>query len=143
MPGQIFGSPVADRNGHIYLGLSQTPRGSDPRGLLVSIDGNSHKVRWEYRTAAPVESSPVIGDDDIIYFGDNSGVIHAVNFTGKALWTADVGSPVRSAGTLIAPQRLAFGLDNESLVVLDCSSSGLPAEGWPKVGRTLKQNAVA
>ena len=72
--------------------------------MLVCIDGNSHKVRWEYRTAAPVESTPVIGDDDLIYFGDNAGVIHAVNFFGKAQWTADVGSPVRSAGTLLGSQ---------------------------------------
>jgi outer membrane protein assembly factor BamB len=142
MPGQILGSPVADRHGHIYLGLSQTPRGMDSRGLLVCIDGNSHKVRWEYRTTAPVESTPVIGDDDVVYFGDNAGVIHAVNFSGKAQWTADVGSPVRSAGTLLGPKRLAFGLDNESLVVLDCSSVGLAAEGWPKVGRTLGQNGM-
>jgi len=143
MPGQILGAPVADRHGHIYLGLCQTPRGMDPRGVLVCIDGNSHKIRWEYRTTAPVESTPVIGDDDLIYFGDNAGVIHAVNFSGKAQWTADVGSPVRSAGTLLAPKRLAFGLDNDSLVVLDCSSGGLAAEGWPKVGRTLGQNGLA
>lgn len=142
MPGQVFGSPVADRNGHIYLGLCQAPRGMDPRGALVCIDGNSHKVRWEYRTAAPVESTPVIGGDDLIYFGDNAGTIHAVNFFGKAQWTADVDSPVRSAGTLLAPKRLAFGLDNESLVVLDCSSGGLAAEGWPKVGRTLGQSGM-
>jgi outer membrane protein assembly factor BamB len=140
MPGQVLGSPVADRHGHIYVGLSQAPRAGDPRGSLACIDGNSHKLRWEYRTAAPVESSPVIGDDDVIYFGDNSGVIHAVDFSGKAQWTADVDSPVRSAGTLIAEHRLAFGLDNESLVVLDCSSNGLAAEGWPKVGRTLRQS---
>ena len=143
MPGQILGSPVADRHGHIYLGVSQAPRGTDPRGILVCIDGNSHKVRWEYRSTAPVESTPVVGDDDLIYFGDNAGVIHAVNFAGKAQWTADVGSPVRSAGTLLAPHRLAFGLDNDSLVVLDCSSGGLAAEGWPKVGRTLGQNGLA
>ena len=142
MPGQILGSPVADGHGHLYLGLCQAPRGIDPRGVLVCIDGNSHKVRWEYRTAAPVESTPVIGDDDLIYFGDNAGVIHAVNFFGKAQWTLDVGSPVRSAGTLLAPKRLAFGLDNESLVVLDCSSAALAAEGWPKVGRTLGQNGL-
>jgi outer membrane protein assembly factor BamB len=143
MLGQILGSPVADRNGHIYVGLSQVPRGMDPQGVLVSIDGNSHKIRWEYRTAAPVESTPVIGDDDLIYFGDNGGMIHAVDFFGKLQWTADVGSPVRSAGTLLAPKRLVFGLDNESLVVLDCSAGGLAADGWPKVGRTLAQSGLA
>ena len=142
MPGQILGSPVMDRNGHMYLGISQAPRGMDPRGVLVCIDANSHKVRWDYRTLAPVESTPVIGDDDVIYFGDNAGVIHAVNFSGKALWTADVGSPVRSAGTFIAANRLAFGLDDETLAVMDCSSGGLATEGWPKVGRTLAQNGL-
>ena len=45
-------------------------------------------------------------------------------------------------GTFLAPHRLAFGLDNDSLVVLDCSSGGLAAEGWPKFGRTLGQNGV-
>ncbi len=135
LQGQILASPVADRNGHIYLGLSQTPRGMAPRGALACIDGNSHKVRWEYRTDAPVESTPVIGDDDLIYFGDNAGVVHAVDFSGKVQWTVDVGSPVRSAGTFLAPHRLAFGLDDDSLVVLDCSSGGLPADGWPAVGR--------
>ena len=106
-----------------------------PRGVLACLDGNSHKVRWEYRTDAPVESTPVIGDDDLIYFGDNAGVVHAVDFSGKGQWTADVGSPVRSAGTFLAPHRLAFGLDNDSLVVLDCSSGGLPRKAGPKFGR--------
>jgi len=143
LQGQILGSPVTDRHGHIYIGLSQAPRGMGPRGVLACLDGNSHKVRWEYRTTAPVESTPVIGDDDLIYFGDNAGVVHAVNFSGKAQWTANVGSPVRSAGTILAPKRLAFGLDNDSLVVLECSSGGLAAEGWPKFGRTLGQSGVA
>jgi outer membrane protein assembly factor BamB len=147
LQGQILGSPVADKGGHIYVGLTQVPRGTatggaDQRGALVCLDGNSHKVRWEYRAAAPVESTPVIGDDDMIYFGDNSGVIHAVDFSGRGQWTADVGSPVRSAGTFLAPHRLAFGLDNDSLVVLDCSSGGLAEEGWPKFGRTLGQSGV-
>jgi outer membrane protein assembly factor BamB len=142
MPGQLLGAPVYDRHGHIYIGVCQAPRGADPRGLLICIDGNSHKIRWEYRATAPVESTPVIGDDDILYFGDNAGVIHAVNLLGQAQWTADVGSPVRSAGTIVAPHNVAFGLDDESLVVLECSSAGLAAEGWPKVGRTLGQNGI-
>ena len=143
LPGQILGSPVFDRYGHIYIGVSQAPRGVEPRGLLVCLDGNSHKLRWEYRAAGPVESTPVIGDDDIIYFGDNAGVIHAVSFHGRAQWTAEVGSPVRSAGTILAPQRLAFGLDNETLLVLECSSKGLAKEGWPKIGRNGGQNGLA
>jgi len=86
-----------------------------------------------------VESTPVIGDDGIIYFGDNSGTIHAVDQRGKVQWTARVECAVRSALTIIAPGRLACGLDNETLVVLECGSQGLAPAGWPKLGRTLGQ----
>jgi hypothetical protein len=34
-------------------------------------------------------------------------------------------------------------LDSETLVVLKCSSQGLAAEGWPKIGRTLGQSGMA
>ncbi len=99
-------------------------------------------IRWEYRAAGAVESTPVIGDDDVIYFGDNAGVIHAVDFLGNGLWTAEVGLPVRGAGTILASGRVAFGLDDETLVVLKCSSTGLAPAGWPKLGRTLGQSGT-
>jgi outer membrane protein assembly factor BamB len=143
IPGQMLGSPVIDRHGHIYVGVSQTPRGQPGRGMLVCVDGNSHKIRWQYATGAPVESTPAIGDDDVIYFGDNSGTIHAVDGRGAAVWTAQVEAAVRSAGTILAPNRLAFGLDDDVLVVLECSSTGLAAEGWPKIARTLGQSGIA
>jgi outer membrane protein assembly factor BamB len=139
MPGQMLGSPVIDRFGHIYIGISQSRRGEQARGGLVCVDGNSHKIRWQYQAAGPVESTPAIGDDDIIYFGDNAGVVHALDSRGNPQWTAQFHAAVRSAGTIFAPWRLAFGLDDETLVVLECSSSGLSPGGWPKIGGTLAQ----
>jgi len=139
MPGQMLASPVLDEQGHVYVGVSQARRGEEPRGILVCIDGNSHKIRWQYQAAGAVESTPVIGDDGVVYFGDNEGVIHAVDLWGKRQWTAKVGSPVRSAGTILAPQRVAFGLDDETLMVLKCSSKALAEGGWPKIGGTLGQ----
>ena len=139
MPGQMLGSPVIDPQGHVYIGLSQARRGQEPRGALACVDGNSHKIRWQYQAAGPVESTPVIGDDRVIYFGDNTGLVHAVDSRGKAQWTAQLEAAVRSAGTILAPERVAFGLDNETLVVLKCSSKGLAEGGWPKIGKTLGQ----
>jgi outer membrane protein assembly factor BamB len=143
LPGQMLGSPVVDRHGHLYVGVSQFPRGQEGRGLLVSIDGNSHQIRWQYSAAGPVESTPAIGDDDILYFGDNSGTLHAVDSQGRAVWTAKVEAPVRSAAVILAPQRVAFGLDDDTLVVLRCSSQGLSPNGWPKFRRTLGQSGLA
>jgi outer membrane protein assembly factor BamB len=143
MPGLLLGSPVIDPQGHVYVGVSQAQRGREARGLLVCLDGNSHRIRWQYQAAGPVESTPAIGDDGTIYFGDNSGTIHAVDNQGSAQWTAKVESAVRSATTMVGPQRVAFGLDDDTLVVLECASSGLAHTGWPKIGRTLGQSGTA
>ena len=143
MPGMVLASPVIDPHGHVYVGVTQAQRGQKPRGLLVCVDGNSHKVRWQYQAAGPVESTPVVGDDETIYFGDDSGTIHAVDARGSARWTAKVEAAVRSAGTIVAPERLAFGLDDDTLIVLRCSSQGLAPGGWPKIACTLSQTGMS
>jgi outer membrane protein assembly factor BamB len=142
LPGQAVGSPVVDRQGHVYVGVSRSPRAERPRGALVCVDANGHQIRWKYEAAGPVESTPAIGDDDTIYFGDDAGTIHAVDFAGRMRWTAQFEAPVRSAGTILAPGRLAFGLDNGTLVVLKCSSAALAAAGWPKLRRTAAQSGL-
>lgn len=134
MPGQILGAPVVDRHGHVYAGATIGKRGQEPTGALVSIDANSHKIRWQREVDAAIESTPVIGDDDVVYFGDNAGTIHACDLLGHIQWTAKVESAVRSAGAILAPKRLAFGLDNETLVVLECASKAVAQGGWPCLG---------
>jgi outer membrane protein assembly factor BamB len=74
----------------------------------------------------------VIGDDEVVYFGDNSGHIHAVRPDGHCLWRQNVRKPVRSAGTIVGANRLVFGLDNGTLVGILCSSGGVSRKGWSK-----------
>ena len=139
LPGQMLSSPVADAKGRIYVGLGHTKSKTAPYGSLVCIDGRSQKLLWSHRTAGPVESVPVIGSDGVVYVGDNSGTIYAVDETGQESWREEVGVPVRSAGTIVDDQCLVFGAENGSLIALKCTSSGL-AQGWPKYMRTLTQS---
>ena len=53
-----------------------------------------------------------------------------------------VSASVRSAGTIIGPGRVAFGLDDGSWAVLRCSSQQLGARGWPKLQGTLGQSGL-
>lgn len=131
LPGQVLGAPVVTREGLVLVGVSQAPRGQVARGALLAIDSATRTVRWQYQAGAPVESTPVIGDDDTIYFGDNSGTIHAVNAAGQQIWQEPVGVPVRSAGAILGPGIVMFGLDDGSLVALECSSTALASRGWP------------
>jgi len=131
--GQMLGSPVVSPQGDTYVGVSLEKGGSSRgAGKLICVGAASHRMRWEYSAGGNVESTPVVGDDGVVYFGDNSGLIHAVSPEGKSLWKTDVGAPVRSAGNIVAPGRLVFGLDDGALVGLACSSQGIASGGWPK-----------
>ncbi|QEH32066.1 Outer membrane protein assembly factor BamB [Aquisphaera giovannonii] len=139
LPGRLMGSPVVDGDGRIYLGLTRP--GAAAGGALACVERDGGRCRWNYPTAAAVESTPVIGDDGIIYFGDNLGRVHAVDGEGRAVWTDRLDSPVRSAATIAASNRLVLGLEDGSLVALECSSAGLGG-GWPKLMRDLPQVPV-
>jgi len=143
MPGQMLGSPVVDDGNNVYVGLSVSHRGEDARGMLVRIDGTSHRIRWRYDTDSPVESTPVIGADGVIYFGDNGGTIHAVDKNGQPKWTEPVDAPVRSAGTVVGKGRVAFGLDDGRLVAVRCSSEEVLQSGWPKYMGAPEQSGMA
>ena len=138
--GQMLGSPVVTRDGDVLVGLSLIRRGQTGQGKLLCIDSRTPRVRWEYAADGAVESTPVIGDDGLIYFGDNAGTIHAVEPSGKKAWSSQTGSAIRSAGTILNPGRVIFGADNGTLVGLNCTSKSVAADGWPKYMGTLGQS---
>lgn len=139
--GQMLGSPVVDERGNIYVGVSLERRGEPIVSQLFCVASQSHAVRWQYAVDGAIESTPVIGDDGVIYFGDNDGMIHAVNADGQRQWRTQVGSPVRSPGTISPAKRVIFGTDRGDLVALATSSTGL-ARGWPKFLGTLGQSGL-
>jgi outer membrane protein assembly factor BamB len=143
LPGQAIGSPVVDADGTIYMGISQNPRNQAGHGVMLAIDPVSHQLRWSYSTAAPVESTPAIGDDGMIYFGDNGGTVHAVDRRGTSVWKAEFAAPIRSAAAILGPGLVALGLDDGSLAVLKCSSQRLLPAGWPKIAGTSAHSGVS
>ncbi len=72
-------------------------------GMIV-VPGNDGAVHafaaasgdrlWVYPAKGPVHSAPMIAGK-LAYFGDNSGVLHAVDIgTGKAVWQLDLGARI-------------------------------------------------
>ncbi|HEX3658350.1 MAG TPA: PQQ-binding-like beta-propeller repeat protein [Pirellulales bacterium] len=139
--GQMLGSPIVDADGNVYVGVSLLQRGRRPAGKLVCVDGAAGHIAWEYETPGPVESTPVLAADGILYFGDNGGTVHAIDRSGNRQWSSPVGAAVRSAGTLCGPEHVLFGLDDGTLVALLCKSRELASAGWPKLLATLSQSA--
>lgn len=119
LPGQVLGLPLVEQDDTIVLGVSQTPRNQPARGLLLAIDGTTRKTRWQFATDEPIEGTPVIGDDGLVYCGDNAGLIYAVDRQGQLVWKASIGSPVRSAGAILRPNIVAFGTEEGSLAAIN------------------------
>jgi eukaryotic-like serine/threonine-protein kinase len=54
------------------------------------------KVKWEFKTSKPIFSSPIT-DENIVYFGGNDSVLHAVNIeSGKEEWRIKTNGEIRS-----------------------------------------------
>ena len=138
LPGQVLGSPVASTEHQLYFGAAMGQEGHRT-GCFVCLDTRTRQIVWRYETDAPIESTPVLGNDGLVYFGDNAGVVHAVDAGGRAVWTEQVPAAIRSAGAILPNGRLMFGLDDGSLIALRCDATGI-AVGWPKHLGTAQNN---
>jgi outer membrane protein assembly factor BamB len=87
--GTMDSTPSLDGNGIIYIGtIWEMPN------YLYALYSNNGTVKWRYITGNHVDSSPVIGNDGTIYFGDWNGWIHALNPNGTLKWKYQTGNIV-------------------------------------------------
>jgi outer membrane protein assembly factor BamB len=54
---------------------------------------SSPSILWNLSTGSHTKSSPVVSDD-VIYFGDDNGILYAVGIDGKMKWKYESGSPI-------------------------------------------------
>jgi hypothetical protein len=83
-------------------------------GFLYALNSDS-TLKWTYEVGENVVTSPVIGTDGYIYFGDDRGRIHAVN---ASTGTAKSGWPI-SIELGLALSTPAFAADNYFYVNTD------------------------
>ncbi|MGC9316470.1 MAG: PQQ-binding-like beta-propeller repeat protein [Armatimonadota bacterium] len=62
---------------------------------LRAVDISTGLQEWEYEAAASVPGATAAGDS--VYFGDDSGMLHAVTAAGQPLWRMQLGGAVAAA----------------------------------------------
>jgi outer membrane protein assembly factor BamB len=103
-------TPALDSNGIIYIGSYNNK--------LYAIDSNGTE-KWTFNTGEPVESSPVIGSDDTIYFGTtNIPYLFALNQNGTEKWRFRAG---------LAGQTSSPGIGHDGTIYVGSSDSNLYA----------------
>ena len=98
-------------NGHVYV-----------------LDRHNGRIRWSYRTGAPIESSPLVLNG-VDYFGDWSGTVWALDLkTHRPRWTYRSGAKITSSASY-AGGTIFIGDYGGRLRALDPRNGGLRWSG--------------
>jgi polyvinyl alcohol dehydrogenase (cytochrome) len=148
-PGhQTWGQPVAV-GGRVFV--------ADTVDTVYALDAKTGCTVWTAKPGAAVRSAISVGPGEggkaVAYFGDMSGVMHAVDAdSGKELWKARVdshplarmtGSPVLAGDRLLVPvSSLEEGAASQAAYEC-CTFRGAVLALDPKTGKTLwKTNTI-
>ncbi len=102
-PWRSEGAPAIDQNGIIYF----TTRGGGTR-YLYAVYSDNGTLKWKYHAGGKdITSSPAIGDDGTIYFGDWYGWIHAVYPNGTMKWKYKTGNVITGSAA-IGPDGIVY-----------------------------------
>ncbi|MFC1656634.1 PQQ-binding-like beta-propeller repeat protein [Patescibacteria group bacterium] len=70
--------------------------GGGPQHRGLSTIDTSHingTIKWTFETGERIESSPVVDENGIIYFGNHENDFYAINPDGTLKWKLDIGNP--------------------------------------------------
>jgi outer membrane protein assembly factor BamB len=87
----IVSAPAIDENGIIYVGTIW----AKPNYLYAFYPNGT--LKWKYKTGNHIWSSPAIGNDGTIYFGDHNNYINTLYPNGTLKWRYKTGNAVYSS----------------------------------------------
>jgi len=95
-------------DGIIYYGYNEGIEARYPNGT----------VQWEFTTGTFVQSTPVVDDEGIIYFGSHDNYIYAVYPNGTLKWRFQTGDWVHGSPTIGADGTIYCASDDDYLYAL-------------------------
>jgi hypothetical protein len=78
-------SPVADRYGTSYFCCSPPSVSTDKSGLLSAVD-RFGRIKWQYRSARPLQSQPSLAIDGTVVIQEEGGTTLAFTPDGRMKW---------------------------------------------------------
>ncbi|MCP9485424.1 MAG: PQQ-binding-like beta-propeller repeat protein [Gaiellaceae bacterium MAG52_C11] len=110
--GKMASSPAVSAASVVVHGMD---------GIVRVLDRRNGRLRWSYRIASPIESSPVIANG-IDYFGAWNGRIYALDLKRRKLrWSQSLGTKITSSASL-AGKTLYIGNYAGRLIALSTAS---------------------
>ena len=98
----------------------------------INPDGS---LKWKFRTADYIYSSPAISSDGTIYVGSFDGYLYAINPDGSLKWKYETDSAIFSGPTIGDDGTIYVGSYDGYLYAIQGESGGLADAPWPKFGK--------
>ena len=98
---------------------------------------------WHLEVGGSVNSSAVIGDNGVLYFGSDDDNLYAVDAeTGSVLWTKNAGGRVEAGPVMDENGILYFGstLIDSVLYAVNTSANGPADTPWPMFGADVRNS---
>lgn len=115
--GSIVSSPAVAPDGTVYIGLEVgTSTSANPSGRLMAINPNG-SLKWEYTTPEWVDSTPAIGANGMIYFGDWNGDLYALRPDRTLAWKVHLGAFIASSPALGSDGTIYIGAGSDLAAV--------------------------
>jgi len=147
--GTFRSSPAIDREGSIYFGINA----GNPSSAFFALNHDG-TLRWKFEPADlpddvpdshfDIYSSPAIGSDEVVYFGQEFGRVYALKASdGSVVGMATTNSGITWSSPAIDRKGVLYISDLSGRVfALQTGSHGLDAlAAWPKY-RYDNQNAA-
>jgi outer membrane protein assembly factor BamB len=117
--------PAIGRDGTIYLSLENVFDFSKVHFGVCAI-GPTGMLKWKSPQATSWTTSPVIGSDDVMYFGSNDQRVYAVDLADPSQfkWTFPTGGGTTSPAVGV-DNTLYFGSADENLYAVEGSNGSL------------------
>ncbi len=118
---------MLDTDGNLYLAVNQD-------NVSVSPDG---KERWEIASPVPIEASPAVAVNDVIYFSAPWRSLAAVTGAGRRIWLINTCTNLNFGNIIASPVIARNGtiyIAEEDLLEAINSTNGLAPlahSSWP------------
>ncbi len=103
---------------------------------LWAVYSNNGTVKWRFRTGNHIDSSPAIGSDGTIYFGDWNGWVHALNPDGTLKWQYLTGDIITASPAIGPNGSIYIGSQDDNLYAFNPNGTvkwTFHTGGWVRV----------
>ena len=118
MGAAVVGTPAVSSDGSLYVGTFGKQ--------MIALDAATGRVRWRFDTQDWVWSGPTL-NNNVLYFGDLSGNIYALNVDGTKEWSNKEINPIVDTPA-VSQDKIYFTTESDTLHIFNTAGDKVSSQ---------------